>query len=72
MFLGAGGLLFAWLVGSADKNATGFAVVIGMVAMLFLFGGVGAKKKPEDLTTDQASWDRRWMCARCGNQWEAN
>src|ERR1700730_3939315 len=48
MFVGVGGLLFALLVGSADKNATGIAVMIGFVALLFLFGGIGAKKKPED------------------------
>jgi hypothetical protein len=71
MFLGVGGLLFALLIGSADKNATGFAVVIGLVALLFIFGGIGAKTKPEELTTAQSRWDRCWMCARCGNQWEA-
>jgi hypothetical protein len=71
MFLGVGGLLFALLVGSADKNATGFAVVIGIVALLFLFGGIGARKKLEELTAAQSSWAKRWMCARCGNQWEA-
>jgi hypothetical protein len=72
MFLGVGGLLFAFLVYSADKNATGFAAAIGFVALLFLFGGMGAKKKPEQLSAEQASWDRCWMCARCGNQWEAD
>jgi hypothetical protein len=69
--LGVGGLLFALLVGSADKNTTGFALVIGFVALLFIFGGIGARKKPEQLTAEQVSWDRRWMCARCGHQWEA-
>jgi hypothetical protein len=72
MFLGVGGLLFAFLIGSADKNATGFAVLVGFVALLFIFGGIGARKKPDELTAQQSSWDRRWMCARCGNQWEAN
>jgi ribosomal protein S27AE len=72
MFLGAFGLLFALLIGSADKNTTGFAVLVGIVAFLFLFGGIGARKKPEELIVEQASWDNRWMCARCGNQWEAN
>jgi hypothetical protein len=69
-FLGVGGLLFAFLIGSSDKNATGFAALIGFVALLFLFAGIGAKKKPEELSTAQSSWDKRWMCARCGNQWE--
>ena len=71
LFLGAGGLLFALLVGSADKNATGFAAVIAIVALLLLFGGIGARKRPEELATAQSSWDMRWMCSRCGNQWEA-
>jgi hypothetical protein len=70
IFLGVGGFLFALLVGSADNHATGFAVVIGIIALLFLFGGIGAKKKPEELAAAQSSWDRCWMCARCGNQWE--
>ena len=72
MFLGVCGLLFALLVGSAGKNATGFALATGIVALLFLLGGIGAKKPPEQLSTAQASWDSRWMCARCGNQWEAS
>src|SRR5438552_1393155 len=58
MFVGMGGLLFALLIGSEDKNATGFAVVIGIVALLFLLGGIGARKKPEELATAQSSWDR--------------
>jgi hypothetical protein len=72
MFLGVGGLLFAFLVGgSADKNE-GSAVVIGFVALLSLVAGIVAKKKPEQLANEQASWDKRWMCARCGNQWETD
>jgi len=71
MFIGVGGLLFALLIGSADKNATGFAAVIATVGLVFLFGGIGMKKKPQELATAQSSWDRCWMCARCGNQWEA-
>ena len=63
MFLGIAGLLFALLVGSADKNATGFAMAIGFVALLILFGGIPAKKKPDELATAQAGWD----VARCGN-----
>jgi len=35
MFLGVGGLLFALLIGSADKNAIGAAAVIAIVALLF-------------------------------------
>lgn len=72
ILLGVGGLLFAFLIGSADKNATGFVALIGLVALLFLSGGIAVKKKPEDLATAQASWDKRWLCARCGNQWEAD
>lgn len=70
MFLGIAGLLFAFLLVSDDKNATGFAIAVGFVALLFLLGGIGTKKKPDELATAQASWDRRWTCARCGNQWE--
>ncbi len=72
MFIGVGGLLFALLIASADKNGTGFAVLVGIVAFLFLTGGIGARKKPEDLAVAQAGWDKRWMCARCGNQWESD
>jgi ribosomal protein S27AE len=70
VFLGVCGLLFALFVGSSDKNATGIAVGIGVISVVFLVAGIGAKKSPEHLSTAQASWDRRWMCARCGNQWE--
>lgn len=70
MSLGVGGLLFALLIASADKNATVFGALVGIVAFVFLFGGIGARKKPKELTVAQESWDRRWMCARCGNQWE--
>lgn len=70
MFLGVCGLLLALLVSTVDKNAAGFAVAIGVVALLFLLGGIGAKKQPDQLSAAQTSWDKRWMCARCGNQWE--
>lgn len=72
MLLGVGGLAFALMIGSADKNATGFAIFVGVVGCVFLLGGIGARKKPEELAVAQSSWDRRWMCARCGNQWEAD
>jgi len=71
MFLGVAGGLFALLIISADKNAIGFAGFVGFIALLFLLGGSGAKKKPEELAVAQENWDKRWMCARCGNQWEA-
>ena len=71
LFIGVGGFLFALLIVSADKNAGGFAAFVGFIALLFVLGGIGAKKKPEELTVAQESWDKRWMCARCGNQWEA-
>jgi len=71
MFVGLCGLLFALLVGSTDKNATGIAVGIGVISVVFLLAGIGAKKPQDQLVSAQASWDKRWMCARCGNQWEA-
>jgi hypothetical protein len=72
MFLGGCGLALALLVGSNEKGAEGFALVIGVLGVLFLLGGVGLKKRPDQLASAQASWDRRWMCARCGHQWEAD
>ena len=71
MFLGVCGLLLALFVGANEKGAEGFAVAIGVVGLLFLLGGIGAKKPPDQLANAQASWDKCWMCARCGNQWEA-
>ena len=71
MFIGVAGFLFALLIVSVEKNAGGFAALVGFIALLFVLGGIGAKKKPEELAVAQESWDKRWMCARCGNQWEA-
>lgn len=70
MFLGVCGLLLALFVGANEKGAEGFAVALGVVGLLFLLGGIGAKKPADQLANAQASWDRRWMCARCGHQWE--
>lgn len=71
MSLGVCGLALALFVGSNEKGAGGFALAVGVISLLFLLGGIGAKKRPDQLATAQASWDKRWMCARCGNQWEA-
>ena len=71
MLIGVAGCLFALLIVSADKNAGGFAAFVGFAGLLFVLGGIGAKMKPEELAVAQESWDKRWMCARCGNQWEA-
>ena len=65
--LGVCGLLFALYIGSNEKGAEGFAVAVGV----FFLGGVAAKKSPDQLAAAQASWDKRWMCARCGHQWES-
>jgi hypothetical protein len=71
MFIGVAGFLFALLIVSVDKNAGGFAAFVGFIALLFVLGGIGARKKAEELVVAQESWDKRWTCARCGNQWEA-
>jgi hypothetical protein len=68
--LGVCGLLFALFVGLNTKGAEGFAMGVGVLGLLFLVGGFGAIKPADQLTAAQASWDRRWMCARCGNQWQ--
>jgi hypothetical protein len=70
MFLGVCGLLLALFVGADEKGSEGFAVAVGVVGLLFLLGGIRAKKPADQLGDDQANWDKRWMCARCGNQWE--
>ena len=72
IFLGVCGLLLALYIASNAKGAEGFAAVVGVVSLMFLLGGIGAKKSPDQLTNAQANWDRRRMCARCGNQWEAD
>jgi len=71
IFLGVCGLLFALFVGSNEKGLEGFAIVVGVVSILFLLGGIGARKPTDELANAQASWDRSWMCARCGHQWQA-
>jgi hypothetical protein len=69
IFLGACGLLFALFIGSNEKGLEGFAVAVGVVSLIFLLGGVGAKKPADQLASAQAGWDRRWFCARCSHQW---
>jgi hypothetical protein len=63
-------LLLALFVGSNVKGVEGFAVVVGVVSLLFLLGGIRMKKPPDQMANAQTNWDRCWMCARCGNQWE--
>ena len=67
--LGVCGLLFALMIGS-HKGTQGLAISIGLLSSLFVLGGVGAMKPADQLANSQASWDKRWMCARCGHQWE--
>ena len=67
--LGVCGLLFALMIGS-HKGTLGLAISIGLLSSLFVLGGVGAMKPADQLANSQASWDKRWMCARCGHQWE--
>jgi hypothetical protein len=71
MFLGVCGLLFALMVGSNDKGTEGVAVAIGVISILFVWGGITLKKPADQLVNAQTSWDKRWMCARCGHQWQA-
>ena len=71
IFLGTCGLLLAFYIGSNTNGADGVAVAVGLISALFLLAGFASKKPPEQLTKEQASWDKRWMCARCGHQWEA-
>jgi len=71
IFLGVCGSLFALFVGSNDKSLEGFAVVVGIVSLFFTLGGIGLRKSPDQLATAQTDWDRCWMCARCGHQWQA-
>ena len=59
MFLGVCGLLLALFVGANERGAEGFAVALGVVGLLFLLGGIGAKKPADQLANAQASWDRR-------------
>jgi len=69
VFLGACGLLFAWVVG-AGHNAAGFATLVALVSMLVIVAGFGARKSPNRLTSEQHAWDGTWLCARCGHQWQ--
>lgn len=70
IFLGVCALLFAWFVFSQARDAGGFVAVVGFVGIVLLLVGISAKKPPDQLANDQANWDKRWVCARCGYQWE--
>jgi hypothetical protein len=69
ILLGVCGLLFAILVGSGD-NQGGVTAAIVVISVLFIVFGIAAKKPTGQLVEAQATWDRRWVCARCGRQWE--
>jgi hypothetical protein len=71
IFIGVCGLVFAVFVGSNAKGLEGFAIAVGVVSALFLTGGINAIKPADQLANAQAGWDKRWMCARCGHQWQA-
>jgi hypothetical protein len=70
MLLGTCGLLLGLLVISNERGAGGFAMVVGVIGVLLLLGGIRLKKRPDQLADAQAAWERSWMCARCGHQWE--
>jgi hypothetical protein len=70
--LGVCGLLVALMIGSNDdKSAHGLAIGIGLLSSLFVLGGIRVRKPADQLANAQTSWDKRWICARCGHQWEA-
>jgi len=71
IFLGLCGMAFAALVFAQVKGAEGFGATIGVLGFLFLLGGIRTRKESAQLANDQASWDKRWVCARCGHQWQA-
>ena len=67
---GACGLLFALFIGTNDKNAGGFTAFCAVLSILFLLVGFGIKKSTLVLGNEQEAWDNRWLCARCGHQWQ--
>ena len=52
------------------KGGEGFTVSVVVVSALLLLGGFAAKKPSDKLANAQASWDKSWLCARCGHQWQ--
>jgi hypothetical protein len=70
ILLGVFGLLFALLVGFTYKGVEVFATIVGGVSILLLLGGVGARKSADQLANAHVARDRRWLCARCGHQWQ--
>jgi hypothetical protein len=70
ILLGGFGLLFALLIGFAYKGVEVFAAIVGGVSILLLLGGVAARKSEDQLANAHVASDRRWLCARCGHQWQ--
>lgn len=70
VFLGVCGLLFAWFIAVNDNSAGVFAAVIAGVGLLLLVGGWRSVKPQDQLTSAQQTWDRSWVCARCGYRWQ--
>jgi len=70
ILLGVFGLLFALLIGFTYKGVEVFAAIVGGVSILLLLGGVGARKSADQLANAHIASDRRWLCARCGHQWQ--
>jgi hypothetical protein len=70
ILFGAFGLFLAWQVGTNAKDSGVLAGVIAVSSVLFLLAGFGARKRPEQLASAQAAWDKTWSCARCGHQWQ--
>jgi hypothetical protein len=68
VFIGVCGLLFGILVANSGEGGIA-AIIIGISALFVTFGFL-VKKPAEQLETAQSTWDSRWVCARCGHQFQ--
>ena len=68
IFLGVCGLLLT-LVVMNNPNQSGVTIFLAVVSILLLLAGYFAKTPANQLSQQQESWDNKWLCARCGHQW---